>query len=245
MRAVILIAGNFVREQRWYLVLLLLWAFGMAALLGGGRHFSADELFFYLHQQAAYGLAISVFIAASAVRNERRTRRILAVLSKAVERREYLAGLLCGTVVLSTTFFMATGIGAHWMATRLHLPAAASWSFIALLIVASVLLASCAIFFSTFLHPLLATFATALALSAQIALERTIAIASSPGAALAAGSESILPTYGLTRALTASPFQPGWSAPATAASLAIVEAILLWILASKVFERRDIALAIE
>jgi ABC-type transport system involved in multi-copper enzyme maturation permease subunit len=62
-------------------------------------------------QEAVYGTFFSVAIAASLFQNERRTRRILAVLSKAVTRREYVAGAIAG-VNLATALFYAAVFGS-------------------------------------------------------------------------------------------------------------------------------------
>src|SRR5207302_1004871 len=88
---IVLIAGNFLREQRWYLVLLLVWAFGSAGAMVAAENLQKDDLIFFMRQQAMYGLVVTVFMASAAIQNERRSRRILAVLSKAVGRK-----MVCG-----------------------------------------------------------------------------------------------------------------------------------------------------
>jgi len=235
MTAIALIAGNFLREQRWYMVLLLVWAFATEGMVSATGTLHRDDLVFFIRQQAVYGLAVTASMIVAAIQNERRSRHILAVLSKAVERREYLAGLLCGALVFSVVYFLAAGLGTQWMAARLQLSGAQVWGFTLPLIAAAALLAAYALFFSTFLHPLLATGATALALGAQYAVERT----------MPAGVATSLPVFGLIHSLMAFSFQRDWSAPVATSAVAIVEAAGLWLLAAAVFKGRDIAVAVE
>ena len=230
MRATFLIAGNFLREQRWYVVLLLVWVFGVAGILGLAGKPAGDDVMFFVRQQAGYGLALTTFMAAAAIQNDRRSRRILSILSKAVERREYLAGLLAGSVLLSVMFFTATALAASALSLRLGWATSAAWEFALPLIAAGALLASIALFFATFLHPLLATLATAVTVGAQLALER----------ALGGG-----PMFDIARSLAAFHFQPQWHWPLGAACLAIAEAVILWLAAARIFALRDIAVAVE
>src|SRR5919109_4551850 len=134
MRPVILIAANFLRTQRWYVVLLLIWVFGSAAVFGlAASPPSREDLLFYLRQQAAYAVALSLLTAAGAIHNDRRSRRILAVLSKAVERGQYIAGLLVGSLAIALVYCVATGAVLTWLTVRLALPATALWIYIGVL----------------------------------------------------------------------------------------------------------------
>ncbi len=232
MRPVVLIAGNFLREQRWFVLVLLVWVFGSAALFGLDERLSRDDALFFLRQQAAYAVALPVLIAAGAIHQERRSRRILAVLSKAVERGQYLAGLLLGSASLGVIAAVSVCIAGWWMAARVHWPGAHLPAYALLLMAAAALVASLAIFFSTFLHPLLAASATVIAVAAQLGLEG------------ASGVEA-LPATALVHALFGFQFQPEWHAPSTAAGLALGEALLLWLAATAVFERRDVSMAAE
>ena len=94
MKPVLLIAVNFAREQRWPILTLLLWVLLLAFLgLVTDIHRQREDLLFVFKQDAVYVLAFSVFFGGSAIYNERRSRRILGVLSKAVGRQQYLSGL--------------------------------------------------------------------------------------------------------------------------------------------------------
>ena len=83
MKPVLVIAVNFVREQRWPILVMLLWVL-LLAFLGltteAGRQ--GEDLLFVFKQVAVYVVAFSVFFGSSAIFNDRRSRRILSVLSK-------------------------------------------------------------------------------------------------------------------------------------------------------------------
>ena len=95
MKPVLLIAGNFVREQRWPILVLLVWVLGLAIIgLFIDVRNNRDDILLIFKQLAIYGIAFSVFFGGSAIHNERKSRRILAVVSKSVGRQQYVAGLL-------------------------------------------------------------------------------------------------------------------------------------------------------
>ena len=56
-----------------------------------------------------YGLAFTGLMAASGINNERRSRRMLAVLSKGIERWQYLGGLLLGAMIDAAIYCIAIG----------------------------------------------------------------------------------------------------------------------------------------
>ncbi|HEY7615705.1 MAG TPA: hypothetical protein VH744_02805, partial [Terriglobales bacterium] len=100
MKPVLLIAVNFVREQRWPIFVLLLWVLLLAFLgLVTDVAREREDLLFIFKQVAVYVVAFSIFFGGSAIYNERKSRRILAVLSKAVRRQQYLSGLVLGVTI--------------------------------------------------------------------------------------------------------------------------------------------------
>ena len=103
MMAMVLIAANFLRENRWPIVVLLVWIVLTALAAGGfGRdHTAADDVVFYVQQQAIYICLFCTFLAAGAIYNERKSRRIVLVLAKAVKRSDYLLAILLGTLELA------------------------------------------------------------------------------------------------------------------------------------------------
>ena len=101
MKPVLLIAINFVREQRWPILVLLLWVLllafqGLVTEIPRER----DDLLFIFKQVAIYVVVFSIFFGGSAIYNERRSRRVLAVLAKDVARHQYLSGLVMVAVMV-------------------------------------------------------------------------------------------------------------------------------------------------
>ncbi len=230
MKATALIAANFVREQRWLFVGFLLWIFGSAAVFGAGSP-AAEEVEFYVRQQAAYVVGISLFYAAGAVRAEQRSRRILAVLAKVVTRGEYLGGLLLGTLVLAAVYCACTGLAGGWLFAKLGVPLIGLWIAMARLFFVALLVAATALLFSTFLHPLLAVVGAAALLGAQVGVEH----------ALGAGGA----VTSLAQPILAFQLQSSYDIPWLGFVAALGESGVLWMLAARIFARRDITVAVE
>ena len=235
MKAVGLIAGNFLREQRWPIAILLGWV----ALLSAASGFSElrrtpEDLFMLFEQVAIYIVVFSLFFGASAIRNDLRTRRILAVLSKGVSRRQYIAGLLLGIAIAIVIYCLALGASGFWVLPPAGVPAARFALLLAGLAGASLLTASLALFFSIFLHPLLATGATVLVLGAPMAIA---AVWSSYWAA-------VIPVYSILEGFLGL---SGGSAAVAAwlAVLAFAEAAFLWLASAWLFSWKDVAVAME
>jgi hypothetical protein len=227
---VLLIAGNLVRENRWPLLMLSAWPFFIAAIAFDERENPEDYLFI-LSTLFVYGLAFVLFIGSAAIHNERKTRRILAVLSKGVERGEYLAGIILGTMAMAAIYGLALGLANSALVGRAGL-----WAAILVMMVAALLGASVAVFFTTFLPPLFALLASGFALGAPILLERWLAL---PAA-------RALPVYPLlAAAIQAVPAPESALEAWPMMALAVAEALALWWAASVIFGRRDIAVAIE
>jgi hypothetical protein len=88
------IAWRLLWANRWLWLLLVLWPWGMAAiLLIGGPHPAPEDVEAALEQQSIYGLAMVAFAGGALLGNEQRSRRIVLVLSRAVSRRQYLGAL--------------------------------------------------------------------------------------------------------------------------------------------------------
>jgi ABC-type transport system involved in multi-copper enzyme maturation permease subunit len=234
LKPVILIAGNFVRENRWPLIALLLYVFVFGGAMASVGEASAEDILFFLRSVAMYGLAFTGLLAASAINNERRSRRILAVLSKAVERGQYLVGLLAGVMLAAAIYCAAIGIVGSAALARHGEGAGEVWGLVAILLAGFLLVATAALFFSTFLHPLLAAAAAAATLAATAAAAR----------ALGPGWENLLPAYTLVSSMVSFTVT-GWQPPWLAAAAAVVHAAVFWALATVVFSRRDIAVAVE
>ena len=227
---VFLIAANFVREQRWPLVALVLYVvvFGVGIALAGGQ--SAEDTLFLLRSTSMYGLAFAGLLAASALHNERRSRRILAVLSKGIERGQYIAGLLTG-VAIAAAIYCGTIIGAAILAA----PAVKGLAdFAVLLMILYIFAATVAMTFSTLMPALLAVACSGLVLAIEGALAHVFG----------GMWTSVLPPGTLIDAAV-TVGSPEWSMPWAACVSAAVHAVIFWIIAKTIFARRDIAVAVE
>src|SRR6266481_4567680 len=117
MRAIWLIGVNFVREQRVVLLVFVFWIFGLVAMFGlFSGSTSPREYEALFQQQTLYGIVYGLLVAVSSIHGERKSRRILAVLSKGVYRGEYIAGLMLGNALL-TSIYMGTLGAVHTVVT--------------------------------------------------------------------------------------------------------------------------------
>ena len=236
MRQVSLIAANFLREHRWPVLILFAWIVLVAAATGDfGRSRPVNEdVIFYCQQQAMYICVFSAFLAADAIHNERKSRRILLVLSKAISRGEYLLAVILGTSTMAIAYALLFGLCGVWLTARAALPNGQLWSIVILVMAGSVIAATVAMFFSTFLNPYVATAMTVLVFCAPgiFRLQRHAWSLWLPG----------LPI--LVDFLRFS-FRSDWTVNWFAGVIAILEAVLFWVLAAAVFNRRDIAVPVE
>ena len=236
LRLIAMIAVNFVREQRWPILVLQLSVLGLAALgLLSDGHQDRDDILLTFKQLGVYGVAFSVFFGGSAIYNERRSRRILAVLGKGITRRDYLSGLLLGVALSAALFSLMLGFTGTWTLCPIGFSFFYLWYLMSCLVAACVLSASVALFFSTHLNPWMSAMFTGLALGVPGVLAFKLG-----GAFL-----YILPLYSLGRVfLEASYEHPGLTA-GRAIPAALVQTVLLWWAASWVFERIDVAVAVD
>jgi len=229
--AVWLIALNFVREQRWFILLMLAYIAGITALLAFVERNDGDSLLVF-KQLAGYGLFFAVILAAAVFQSERKTRRILAVLAKAVARRQYVGGIVLG-VTMTVLIFYVSVFGALFVLFPDADPAGAGRMFVTMMS-ASLLAAVITVTYASFLHPLAATMAAGLTLAAPLVLDR-----------YAGDWVHALPMATLMKA--ALTFRPDLPAPfeGTAVALALGESVVLWLLASWFFSLRDITTPVE
>jgi ABC-type transport system involved in multi-copper enzyme maturation permease subunit len=236
MKQVGLLAINFLREQRWPILVLMLWVVLLAVLgLVVDLRANREEILFIFKQLAVYVVAFSVFFGASAIHNERKTRRILAVLSKSVGRGQYISGLLGGIVLATAIYTSAMGVTGTWVLGASGFPARQIWLLIFSLMLSCILSATVAVLFSTLLNPLFATMGTAIVLGVPAV------------AALHSGSRwsIVVPTYALLDPLMKAGFGITTRVSWMVAVLAVAEALLFWVFASWIFSRRDIAVAVD
>jgi hypothetical protein len=130
MRKALLLVRPLLWQNRWLLLLLLLWPYGMAAiLLVPEHHPAADDVLAILKQECFYGVALVAFNGAALLGNEQRSRRIVTVLSRGIGRPHYLFALLLaawlplalylvGFTIAGCALVFATGAGIQlvWQA---------------------------------------------------------------------------------------------------------------------------------
>lgn len=232
MTAAWLIALNFVREQRWFILLMLSYIAGITALLALVEKQAEDSLV-VLKQEVAYGLFFAVIIAAAVFQNERKTRRIVAVLSKAVARREYVAGVIAGVTLTVAIFYAA--VFASILVLFPQAPPGSTALLLVTMMVASVFAAVVTVVYATFLHPLLATALAGLTLGVPFLLERL------GGAAWG----RIFPLTALVRSALGFTPEHGAHFDATAVAIALAQSVALWMLASWIFSLRDVTTPVE
>jgi ABC-type transport system involved in multi-copper enzyme maturation permease subunit len=237
VRAVLLIAINYVREQRWPVFVLMLWILLLAFLgLIANIPRDSDELLFIFRQVAMYVVVFSIFFGGSAIHNERKTRRILAVLSKAVGRQQYLSGLVLGVTMASAIFCLSLGITGSWTLGQAGFPISQVWFLMLCIIAACMLAGTVALMFSTFLNPFFGASATAIML---------LALPAVAGHFMPPGWESVLPVYSLTMEVMRASFNDPGSITWFPIVLAVGETIICWIVAARIFAYVDIAVALE
>ena len=236
MKPILLIALNFVREQRWPIFVLLLWVVLLAVVgLFADLPRERDDLLFIFKQIAIYVIAFSVFFGASAIYNERRSRRILGVLSKAVARDQYLAGLILGVAMACAIYCFALGATATWTLGSAGFPIPQVWFLMLCLVAACVLAGTVALMFSTFLHPFLAAGATAIVLGLP-------ALAS---LAFSVRWAYTVPVFVLAANVLKSSFKSPGGVFWLPVGLALLETFFFWALATVIFSRVDIAVEVE
>lgn len=230
MRAVFLIGANLVLEQRWPLLILMAYVLFFTGLTLFGGSATAGDVLALTRMLAAYGVLVGAMMASAIVHNDRRTRRILSVLSKGITRAQYLAGAIAGIMMGLLVYSVIVAAGMSWAAARAGLDAAAVWRFMGFMVCVYLLAVVTPLFFATFLHPMLAMGVAGLAF---------VGMAVAPAAV-----RLVAPVDVLVRTMAHFSFSGG-ELPWGAAALTVVDALVLWAGAAVVFSRRDIAVALD
>jgi ABC-type transport system involved in multi-copper enzyme maturation permease subunit len=236
MRLVLLVAINFVREQRWPILVLMLWVVVLSWVgLAVDLERSRGLVLSLFKQSAVYGIAFAVFFGASAIHNECKSRRILAVLSKGVSRGRYISGLLAGIILATGIYSISMGVTGTWVLGAGGFNLVQLWLLMLYQMLACLLAATVAVFFATFLSPLFAALATfiVLGLPAVTALE------------FGRQSPVVVPVYLLLQQVTSASFQGRGAVPWALLIWASAEAAGFWLLSEWTFSRRDIAVAVD
>jgi ABC-type transport system involved in multi-copper enzyme maturation permease subunit len=232
MRAVVLIAVNYARMQWITLLVMTIYLLGIAGVFS--LHQQSQEVLFFVRSQPLYVIFIGLMLAIPAIQTDRKSRRLLAVLSKGIHRWQYLGGLLCGCAMVSAAFsFLIWAI-----ASSLFLRGGHSTDGLGLLALAlfacCVTAASAGLLYSTFLHPLVATGAAAATLLLPYTPDGLKLDLLRPFFPVAWLLDIIVhyefgETAGLWRIITA----------------AVILAVIFWIAGAAVFSRRDVTISPE
>ena len=161
------IASNTFREAVRDRVLYNLIAFAVlmsgAAILVGQISIDIERLVVInlgLTAVSLFGIVIAIFIGIGLVSKEIEKRTLYTVLSRPVQRWEFIVGKffgLAGTLVVNT-FFMAIGVFGALLYVSHHFQKADGWVLVALyfIILQFLIITSLALLFSSFSSPLLA-----------------------------------------------------------------------------------------
>jgi ABC-type transport system involved in multi-copper enzyme maturation permease subunit len=161
MKKVFLIAVNHLRDQRWILLTMFGYALFMSTMMAVVvRRPNYQDAGFFVEQQMWFAVLFSMFLATSAVNTDMRTRRMQAILSKAVERWQYLLGILLGITMAIAAYCCVVGLLGLMFSTRAGHPLPGIASLGGSVLVAALAVESLGLFFGLLLPPIFATTAT-------------------------------------------------------------------------------------
>ena len=235
MRSVLLLAIAFVRHNLWLLIMLSLWPWLFSGVLSFEGENQISDYASTLQQESFYGILIIGFMATAALNNEQKSRRVIAVLSKAVSRGEYLSSFLGGVFLVGLCFTSSVAI-ATWIATlRIHPNLIQLTVFLLAVLLSALWIASLSLMFSTFLSPLLTTLFTGLGVGT------TLLGLHSPNRAWAL----LAPTSSIFPALMANPLSHWWRLSWLPLASAITEILIFLAIGAWAFQYRDLTRALE
>ncbi len=148
-------------QNRWIYLLLMLWPFGMAAILlvPAGKP-ETDDVLSILHQECLYGLALVAFTGSALLGNEQRSRRIATVLSRAVSRRQYFFALVTAAWLPLAIYVVSFVVSGTALLGAIHRPLPLLFALALAQLVLGMWTAAAALFFSTWLPMMLASTAS-------------------------------------------------------------------------------------
>jgi hypothetical protein len=155
------IARRLLYQNRWIYLFLMLWPFGMAAILlvPAGKP-EIEDVLSIVHQECLYGLGLVAFTGGALLGNEQRSRRIASVLSRGVSRRQYFFALVSAAwlpLALYVVSFVISGIALFAAIDR---PPILLLTLALAQLVLGLLTAAAALFFATWLPMMLASTAS-------------------------------------------------------------------------------------
>jgi len=236
MKQVLLLGWNYLREQKVFLIVLSIYLVaGTGWLALSSETPQLDDLSFLVRQQAAYAIVFGLFMISGAVFNDRRSRRILMVLSKGIDRSQYLGGIYLGSTIALSAYLFLSWVASAVLLNRVGVGSSSLNAVMVAAGVATVLSAAIALFYSTMMHPMLAVAASA----ATMSVPHAIAMLFMPA------FDAVLPVYAISGAVLGwNPNQP-LALPEYMLLIAIAETAVFFLLAAVTFRGRDLALSVD
>jgi ABC-type transport system involved in multi-copper enzyme maturation permease subunit len=230
---IFILALNVVRQQRLIVILLSTWLLFFAGLFSfiSDPDNGPQDLEILYRQELVYGIAIGLFSGASMIHNERKSRRILAVLSKGIHRAQYLGGAMLGIGCITALFYALVAVTNQWLIHRLHhtgevfAPALLGW-------VATQVAVALGLTFGSFLHPILA--ATCASLVSALGMLIPTHPLAFPVSTFVRSALGVTYAHGL-----------GWEHSAGFIATVAIETATAFTIAALIFERRDITVPVE
>lgn len=232
MQPIFLIAWNFVRTQWLVITVMSAYLLGITGLFSFHLQFAEAALFLQWHSLYVFFLAVT--LAVSAIQTEKKSRRIVAVLSKGIHRGQYLSGLMCGCAFIVGIFWALIAGGMLVLFRQAGHPVRGLSVVVLALFCCCVAASAVSLFYSVFLHPLLASAASALTLLLPYILQ--------PAGWPVPGE--IFPMFAAVELL--QKFQLNAARQASIIALVAVAWVIVFIAAGAlVFSRRDVTISPE
>lgn len=241
-----------VRDRVLYNLIVFALLMSGAAILVGQISIDIERLVVVnlgLTAVSLFGVIIAIFIGIGLVSKEIEKRTLYTMLSRPVQRWEFIAGKffgLAGTLVVNT-FFMAIGVFAALLYVSHPMQAGDAWILVALyfIILQFVILTSLALLFSSFSSPLLsAVFAFALFVIGCFAedLRGFAALSSGVTRWLATGAAYLVPNFSALNVISSVAHQQPVSGSLILYNTAYAVVYTTMVLggAILIFERRDL-----
>jgi len=155
------IARRLLYQNRWIYLFLMLWPFGMAAiLLVPAAKPEIEDVLSIVHQECLYGLGLVAFTGGALLGNEQRSRRIAGVLSRAVSRRQYFFALVSAAWLPLAFYVVSFVISGFALFTAIDRPPTLLLALALAQLVLGLFTAAAAVFFATWLPMMLASTAS-------------------------------------------------------------------------------------
>jgi hypothetical protein len=232
VRPILLIAINYIRTQWLALVIMTVYLFGIGGVFSLNQQ--RPEVLFFIRSQPLYLIFLALMLALPAIQADRKSKRIVAVLSKGIHRWQYLGGILVGCGLVTVFFTFLIWATAYFLCLRGGYPTSGLTLLSMALCSCGIAAAAAGLLYSTFLHPLLATAAATATLLLPIMMRNTGVHA----------PRILFPVSWLVDVIVGYRFG-GTAGLATITVCAVMLTFLFWIAAVFTFARRDVTISPE